>query len=335
MSKGMLMFTRWVYSKPGKVAALLVMFLGFVYLNNTSLLAEPPGDRPLLLAHRGAAQPYDRTDLTNDTCTAAKMIPVDHDYLENTIPSMAAAFEYGADIVEFDVHQTVDDRFAVFHDWTIDCRTSGTGVTREQTLDTLQALDIGYGYTADGGQSWPFRGKGVGLLPSLEEVLTTFPAQNFLIDIKSNDPAEGELLAERLTGLLENRTGEIMVYGGALPVNVIRERLPQLKTLTRPQLRQCLTRYFALGWTGWVPSTCERSVLMVPANVAPWLWGWPNRFLQRMDGAGSYVMVVGDYWGEGFSQSFDDPARLNQLPADYAGGIWTDRIDLIGPVVEE
>jgi len=29
-------------------------------------------------------------------------------------------------------------------------------------------LDIGYGDTADGGKSWPFRGKGVGMMPSLE-----------------------------------------------------------------------------------------------------------------------------------------------------------------------
>jgi hypothetical protein len=31
----------------------------------------------------------------------------------------------------------------------------------------------------------PFRGKGVGLMPSLDEVLTRFPDREFLIDIKS------------------------------------------------------------------------------------------------------------------------------------------------------
>jgi glycerophosphoryl diester phosphodiesterase len=51
--------------------------------------------------------------------------------------------------------------------------------------------------------------------------------------------------------------------------------------------------------------------LMVPANVAPWLWSWPDRFLQRMDGVGAQVMLVGDYHGEGFSQGFDDPIRLS------------------------
>ena len=72
---------------------------------------------------------------------------------------------------------------------------------------------------------------------------------------------------------------------------------------------------------------------MVPANYAPWLWGWPNRFLQRMEAAGSHVFVIGDYAGEGYSQGVDDPGRLEELPAGFSGGIWTDRIDLIGPAV--
>jgi glycerophosphoryl diester phosphodiesterase len=98
------------------------------------------------------------TDVRNDTCTAARMLPPEHDYLENTIASMEASFKAGADIVEFDVHPTTDGHFAVFHDWTLDCRTNGKGVTREHSLQELKTLDIGYGYTADGGKTFPFRG---------------------------------------------------------------------------------------------------------------------------------------------------------------------------------
>ncbi|MDY7015993.1 MAG: glycerophosphodiester phosphodiesterase family protein [Cyanobacteriota bacterium] len=304
-------------------------------LNNASFLAKPIGRKPILLAHRGLAQDYDRTGLTNETCTAARMLPSAHEYLENTIPSMKAAFAYGADIVEFDVHPTLDGQFAVFHDWTIDCRTNGTGVTREQTLKDLQALDIGYGYTSDRGKTWPFRGKGVGLMPSLDQVLTTFPDRNFLINVKSNDAEEGVLLAERLAALPAERLNKIRVYGGDLPMNAIRERLPQMQTLSPPRLKRCLSRYIVFGWLSYVPADCQRRMLMVPANVAPWLWGWPNRFLQRMDAVGTSVFLVGDYRGEGFSQGFDEVERLQELPAHYSGGIWTDRIDLIGPAVEE
>jgi glycerophosphoryl diester phosphodiesterase len=34
-------------------------------------------------------------------------------------------------------------------------------VAREHTLSQLKELDIGYGYTADCGKSFPFRGKSV------------------------------------------------------------------------------------------------------------------------------------------------------------------------------
>ena len=56
----------------------------------------------------------------------------------------------------------------------------------------LKALDIGYGYTADGGTTFPFRGKGVGLMPTLDEVIARFPDKCFHINVKSNDPAEGD-----------------------------------------------------------------------------------------------------------------------------------------------
>ena len=59
----------------------------------------------------------------------------------------------------------------------------------------LRPLDVGYGYTADGGQTFPFRGKGVGLMPSLSEVLAAFPDQRLLINVKSHDRSEGEKLA--------------------------------------------------------------------------------------------------------------------------------------------
>ena len=97
--------------------------------------------------------------------------------------------------MEFDVHPTTDGRFVVFHDWTLDCRTNGKGVTREHDLAALKALDIGYGYTADGGKTFPFRGKGIGLMPTLDEVLARFPDRRFLINIKSDDVSEGERLA--------------------------------------------------------------------------------------------------------------------------------------------
>jgi glycerophosphoryl diester phosphodiesterase len=88
------------------VGAAVLACVAFVFLNNSNLLATSAPSRPILLAYRGISQQFDRTGLTNDTCTAARMLPPTHAYLENTIASMRASFAAGADIVEFDVHPT-------------------------------------------------------------------------------------------------------------------------------------------------------------------------------------------------------------------------------------
>jgi hypothetical protein len=64
----------------------------------------------------------------------------------------------GADLVEIDVAPTPTGN-GVFHDWTVDCRTEGKGEVRAATMAELKQLDPGYGYTADGGKTFPLRGK--------------------------------------------------------------------------------------------------------------------------------------------------------------------------------
>src|SRR5262245_10796430 len=123
------------------VAGTIAIAVAAIYLNNTNLLAGHREGRPALLAHRGIAQRFDERDLTNDTCTATRMLPPSHRYLENTIDSMRAGFAAGADIIELDVHPTTDGEFAVFHDWTLDCRTDGSGVTRERSIAYWKKLD--------------------------------------------------------------------------------------------------------------------------------------------------------------------------------------------------
>ncbi|MCP1916308.1 glycerophosphoryl diester phosphodiesterase [Bradyrhizobium elkanii] len=310
-------------------AAAIVAVAAAIYLNNTSLLATHAGGKPVLLAHRGMAQRFDERDLKNDTCTAARMLPPTHDYLENTIRSMRASFERGADIVELDVHPTTDGEFAVFHDWTVDCRTDGQGVTREQPMARLKMLDIGYGYTADDGKTFPFRGKGIGLMPSLDEVLKTFPDRRLLINVKSRDPSEGEKLATVLNRLAAERRKLIMVYGGDEPIETIRQLAPETRTISRATLKRCLVRYIGYGWTGIVPDACRNAIVLVPINYAPWLWGWPDRFLNRMAAANSAVFVLGPYQGGEFSTGVDDADLFRRLPESYSGGIWTNEIETI------
>jgi glycerophosphoryl diester phosphodiesterase len=313
--------------------AFVLLLAGFIYLNNADWLTNATAGSPVLLAHRGLAQTFDLDGVTNDTCTATRIHAPTHPYLENTIASMEAAFRAGAEIVEFDIHPTTDGHFAVFHDWALDCRTDGKGITREQSLAQLKALDVGYGYTADGGKTFPFRGRGLGMMPSLDEVLAAFPDRRFLIHIKSNDAEEGEQLALHLTALPPARRAQLVVYGGNLPIERFRQHLPDMRTLSRAGLTQCLLRYVAIGWSGYVPAACHHSLALVPINVAPWLWNWPNGFLNRMTRADSIVVMVGPYSSGEFSRGIDSEAEFAQLPHGFAGGIWTNRIDRIGAMV--
>lgn len=325
---------KWRKVYKSKIACFLLLLLVFMYVNNHSFYVQPDHKGPLLLAHRGLGQTFSMAGITNDTCTAKRIYPPEHHFLENTLPSMAAAYKHGADIVEFDVHITKDQQFAVFHDWTLDCRTNAKGTTKDYTMSQLKKLDIGYNYTADQGRTYPFRGKGVGLMPSLTEVLNRFPQQALLIDIKSNDPKEGELLAKYLAKLPANRLSQLAVYGGDEPIAALKKRLPQLRVMSKATMKACLFPYLAVGWTGYVPLACHHSQLHIPEKLAPFLWGWPYQFQRRMDAVDTRVILVGGD-GSSFSSGFDTPADIKRLPEHYSGGIWTNRIDRIAPLFQK
>ncbi|OHV76706.1 glycerophosphodiester phosphodiesterase family protein [Rhizobium sp. LCM 4573] len=307
-----------------------------LWAGNTSLFSRFPEDEPLrLIAHRGQHQLFDRTDLASDTCTANRMLPPTHGFLENTIPSMRAAFDAGADVVELDVHLTPDKQFAVFHDWTLDCRTNGTGVTEETPMTDLKALDIGYGYTADGGATFPFRGQGVGLMPTLPEVFRALPEGRFLVNFKSRRTEEGEALAAMLSAEPAFRQAVFGVYGGGEPTERTVALVENMPGFSNRSAKSCLVNYLALGWSGHVPEDCRNTLVAVPANYAFLLWGWPERFYARMQAAGSDVILMGPYEaGDAGTSGIDDAESWNLVPAGFPGLVWTNRIEAARPEVE-
>lgn len=301
----------------------------FLFFNNSSHLTKVRQDDPFLLAHSGIPQTFSLVGIESDTCTAERIDDPNHPYLENTISSMSAAFDAGADMVELDIKLTKDNQFAVFHDWTLDCRTDATGMVSDYTMDELRKMDIGYGYTADEGKTHPFLGKGIGLMPSLDEVLNHFPDKQFLIHIKSDDSKEGDLLADFLSNFSSSRLSQLTVYGGDQPIASLSNRMPDLRVMSMNTLKSCLISYEGLGWTGYMPDACKNTEIHIPETYAPWIWGWPNKLLNRMDAVDTRVILVA---GDGnWSEGFDSVNDLNRLPKDYSGGIWTNRIDLIAP----
>ena len=314
------------------IAFLLAVAILAITVVNASWLADPPPGRIKLIAHRGVGQQFDHRGLENDTCTASRIEPPVHDYLENTVRSLVAARNQGANMVEIDIAPSADGKIAVFHDWTLDCRTNGTGPVRSKTLGELQQLDIGYGYTADGGKSFPLRGS-QDRIPSLEQALAALPRTPIMFNFKSKDPAEADLLAAALkaAGRDVEKIGDGF-YGVDGPIGRIRQHFPKAWAWSKAGIKACSKDYLLTGWTTIVPDSCRNGTIAIPLNYQWAFWGWPDRLLNMMAKVGARVLVVGPH-GEDRAMGLTLPEQLGDIPSSFNGYVWVEDIWTVGPAL--
>lgn len=191
-------------------AILVLVVASAIYVNvAVPVVAQPtfaPSDGLLIIGHRGAAG----------------LAP------ENTLAAFEAALEHGAQVLEMDVRRTRDGAVVVLHDSRVDRTTNGSGSVSGMTLAQLQALDAGYRFTPDGGETYPYRGKGV-TVPTLEQVVKAFPDTYLLIELKENDPS----LADAVISVLQSAhaTSRVMLssFHDAV-VERVRELAPEIPT---------------------------------------------------------------------------------------------------------
>lgn len=312
-------------------AAVCFLLLVFCWANNTSLFCEVPNGAPKILAHRGLAQTFPAANLKWDTNTASIIYPPEHEFIENTLPSMQAAFACGAEIVEFDLRLTKDRKLAVFHDFLVDYRTDGHGNVADMTMDELRRLDVGYGYTADGGVTFPLRGKGIGMMVTFAEVLKAFPDRQFLVHLKDGGADFGREVVKVIKSTSDLNVKNLSFYGDHSAVAEVKRAFPQVKILSMETLKKAVIAYTLLGWTGYIPESMRETQVFMPVRYARYLWGWPTKFMQRMASVSTRVVLVrgAGKWSEGFDREED----LRQLPAGYTGYIWTNRADRIAPLL--
>jgi glycerophosphoryl diester phosphodiesterase len=114
---------------------------------------------PLLFGHRGA--PFEQP--------------------ENTLESFAAALDAGADVLELDVHMTLDRQVVVAHD-DHGRRMAKMGRSiRDTPLSEIKSWDVAGGKNRASGLG-PVR------MPTLEEVLLRFPHTPLNVDVKPRSP---------------------------------------------------------------------------------------------------------------------------------------------------
>ncbi len=329
---------KWV-KRIALVLALAFLALTFV---NASWIADAPKGRLKLMAHRGVMQQSGHKPvlssaeggLTDETCTAGRIEEPVHDYLENTLAGLQRADALAATYLQVDLAPTADGRFVLFHDWTLDCRTNGKGPIRSATLEQIEALDAGYGYSADGGKSFAFRGKGMGLIPTLEEALARFPTSPFVFNLNSKDPREGQMLAQALV-----KAGrDVEAIGDAFNADQavlapLRQRFPKAWAWSKDGVGACTGDYMLQGWLGLTPASCKHGTIMIPLNRQWAFAGWPNRLIQRMEAVGARVVLIGPYTEGAAPTGLDLPEQLGQVPASFNGVLWAEDIWSVGPAL--
>lgn len=304
------------------LAILTVFIIGRFFYGGNPNNVEPVDDFTIL-AHRGMHTNWNSTQYDLATgCEARHIYPPAHEYIENTIPAIQAAFDAGADMVEIDIRPSKDGVLMINHEENLECKTDGQGKIYEHTLAELQQLDVGYGFTHDDGETYPFRGKGVRMMPTLEEVLAAFPDKQFLIDHKDRQRETAELLVEVLKQLPPERQQLIKYWGSREIGDYIASELPLVERLlaNRAEMKQCIVTYvLSLGLLGF-GQECQGLTMGMSREYARYFPGWPYGFINQAHQNGSRVYLMID------TQEDVDWAR--SIPAD---GIITDYIEIIGP----
>ena len=84
---------------------------------------------------------------------------------------------------------TRDGTVVAFHDPRLDRVTDRSGAIAALSIAEVETADAGHVFTLDGGHSFPFRGRGVGI-PRLEELLIRWPEVRVNIDPKTDECVE-------------------------------------------------------------------------------------------------------------------------------------------------
>ncbi len=229
---------------------------------------------------------------------------------ENTLAAFEQALADGANALELDVHRTADGHFVVAHD-PDGRRMAGVDEhIHSVSLDQVKRWQM----AATGGTtSERFT------VPTLEEVLQTFPDAAMSIDLKPDDPDAVPPLLE----VLARHGADDRVTLASFSTRVVRRMrvlgYPGLTTLSK--LEVALVRF--------LPTAAARRYVTGDAAHIPVRYGTLRLdgppFIARCRALGLRV----DYW------VVDDPRVARRLLDAGATGIMSDNPAAIAPIFDE
>lgn len=224
---------------------------------------------------------------------------------ENTIAAFRAAVDLGFAYLETDVHATRDGHVVAFHDETLDRVTDGTGAIADLSLAELSTVRVG-------GEP----------IPTLDELLDTFPGVRINIDIKAS------AATRPLVDVLAKHAAEARVCVGSF----CSTRLWQFRRLTGSRVA---TAASPIGVGAAALAPWKIGVVRSPAPVwqmpishraAGQQWRLLSRSLvANLHRAGKKIHI----W------TVDDPTTMHELIDLGVDGIVTDRPDVLAEVMAE
>lgn len=251
------------------------------------------GGLPVAMAHRGGADYEPNRGF------------------ENSAAAFARAVEMGYSYLETDVHATRDGVIVAFHDENLDRVTDARGAIADLPWSRVKGARIG----------------GVEPIPTLIDLLMSFPDSRFNIDIKSQDALEPTVAILRATGSIDR------VCIGSFS----EARVRTVRRLMGPRLATAAGQV-GTGALRLAPRQLSRilhtpaPVLQIPGRhtiagrtitlVTPELLGIAHRL-------GKQVHVWFD------TDDREDAAEMHRLLDLGVDGIVTDRIDVLRDVLAE
>jgi glycerophosphoryl diester phosphodiesterase len=92
-----------------------------------------------------------------------------------------------------------------------------------------------------------------------------------------------------------------------------------------------LKDYALTGWTGHVPTSCQNTIVPIPANYGKFLWGWPTKLEARFAKAGSTLILLGPHSkGNAGNTGIDRLDQIDLIPEGFKGYVWTNKIEAVG-----
>jgi glycerophosphoryl diester phosphodiesterase len=229
---------------------------------------------------------------------------------ENTLAAFRQALADGANALELDIHRTADGHLVVAHDPDGRRMAGASGRIRDLELHEVRCWNVAAGSGGDRREHH---------VPTLDEVLGTFPEVPVSVDLK---PSEPRAAAELLDLVAAHRAEHRVTIGS------FHDRLVHLVRRLGYAGPTALTRA-EVAAARLLPSALARRRIRGHAAMIP-RRGWGVRldargFIRRCRELGLRV----DFW------VVNDPAAARDLLAAGATGLISDDPRVIAPIVAE